>query len=59
MKEIAGYREVLAVIHESYEYIAPRTSVILQLHRDLYSYSQGMQGGMYKDSDKPCALVAP
>ena len=50
-QEIAGYREVLAVIHESYEYIAPRTSVILQLHRDLYSYSQGMQGGMYKDSD--------
>lgn len=34
-QEIAGYREVLATIHESYEYIAPTPNVILQLHRDL------------------------
>ena len=40
-QEIAGYREVLATIHESYEYITPRPTIILQLHRDLYSYSQG------------------
>ena len=40
-QEIAGYREVLATIHESYEYITPRPNIILQLHRDLYSYSQG------------------
>ena len=40
-QEIAGYREVLATIHESYEYITPRPDIILQLHRDLYSYSQG------------------
>ena len=39
-QEIAGYREVLATIHESYEYIVPRPNMILQLHRDLYSYSQ-------------------
>ena len=42
-QEIAGYREVLATIHESYEYITPRPNIILQLHRDLYSYSQGHQ----------------
>ena len=50
-QEIAGYREVLATIHESYEYINPRPNIILQLHRDLYSYSQGAAGGCYKNSD--------
>ena len=43
-QEIAGYREVLAAIHESYEFITPRPNIILQLHRDLYSYSQGAIG---------------
>lgn len=50
-QEIAGYREVLATIHESYEYIIPRPNIILQLHRDLYSYSQSSLGGTYKNSD--------
>ena len=54
-QEIAGYREVLATIHESYEYITPRPNVILQLHRDLYSYSQGATGGNYKNSDNVIA----
>ena len=54
-QEIAGYREVLATIHESYEYINPRPSIILQLHRDLYSYSQGAAGGSYKNSDNVIA----
>ena len=38
-QEIAGYREALNTIHESYEYIVPKSNVILQLHRDLYTYS--------------------
>lgn len=50
-QEIAGYREVLATIHESHEYINPRPNIILQLHRDLYSYSQAGAGGSYKNSD--------
>ena len=50
-EEIAGYREVLAEIHESYEYITPRPSILLQLHRDLYSYSKGGIGGNYKVAD--------
>ena len=50
-QEIAGYREVLAIIHENYKYIIPRPGIILQLHRDLYSYSQGTNGGSYKNSD--------
>lgn len=37
--EIAGYRDVLTMIHENYDYIPPRANVILQLHRDLYQYS--------------------
>ena len=49
-QEIAGYREVLTTIHESYEYIAPNPNNILQLHRDLYSYSTGLSGGNYKNS---------
>ena len=54
-QEIAGYREVLATIHESYEYIVPRPNMILQLHRDLYSYSQSSKGGNYKNSDNVIA----
>ena len=44
-EEISGYRDVLATIHESYEYIAPRPNNILQLHRDLYSFSSSAVGG--------------
>lgn len=54
-QEIAGYREVLSTIHESYEYIVPRPNIILQLHRNLYSYSQGTVGGNYKNSDNVIA----
>lgn len=54
-QEISGYRDVLATIHESYEYIVPRPNTILQLHRDLYSYSQGAVGGSYKNSDNVIA----
>ena len=54
-QEIAGYREVLSTIHESYEYITPRPNIILQLHRDLYSYCQGNIGGTYKNSDNVIA----
>ncbi len=50
-QEIAGYREVLATIHDSYEYITPRPNVILQLHKELYSYSDAGTGGVYKNSD--------
>lgn len=50
-KEIAGYRDVLSTIHESYDYIPPRPSLILQLHRDLYKFSGKSIGGNYKNSD--------
>ena len=50
-KEIAGYRDVLTTIHENYDYITPRSNVILQLHRDLYAYSPSSIGGTYKNAD--------
>ena len=50
-QEIAGYREVLGLIHESYDYIVPRANVILQLHRDLYHFSPLSHGGNFKGSD--------
>lgn len=58
-QEITGYREVLATIHESYEYITPKPNIILQLHRELYSYSQGANGVSYKNSDNIIAETNP
>ena len=47
-EEIMGYRDVLNTIHESYEYIPIRANYILQLHRDLYQYSEKSIGGSFK-----------
>lgn len=49
--EIAGYREVLQLIHENYDFMAPKVNVILQLHRDLYQFSPSAIGGKFKNSD--------
>lgn len=54
-QEIAGYREVLQTIHDSYEYISPSPNIILQLHRDLYSYAAIGEGVNYKNSDNVIA----
>lgn len=54
-KEIAGYRDVLATVHESHDYIPPRPSMILQLHRDLYKFTGKSIGGSYKNSDNVIA----
>ena len=50
-QEIAGYRDVLATIHENYDYIPPKATIILQLHRDLYKFSGASYGGHYKTGD--------
>lgn len=50
-QEIAGYREVLKMIHESYDFMKPSTNLILQLHRDLYQFSPSGYGGRYKATD--------
>lgn len=54
-REIAGYREVLSLIHESYDFMMPRTNVILQLHGDLYHFSPSSAGGKFKNSDNVIA----
>ncbi|MCI8632878.1 MAG: Fic family protein [Lachnospiraceae bacterium] len=58
-KEIAGYRDVLATIHESHDYISPNPSVILQFHRDLYKFSGKTIGGSFKNSDNVIAEELP
>lgn len=54
-QEIAGYRDVLAIIYGSYEYIPVKPSIILQLHRDLYKFSGKSIGGNYKNADNVIA----
>ncbi len=58
-REIAGYRDVLASIHENYDYMPLRPGMILQLHRDLYKYSNSAIGGNYKNSDNIIAEEQP
>lgn len=50
-REIAGYRDVLNIIHDSHDHIPPKPSIILQLHRDLYKFEGYDVGGKYKSSD--------
>ncbi|MBQ4650768.1 MAG: Fic family protein [Firmicutes bacterium] len=54
-EEIAGYRDVLATIHESHEFLDVLPNLILQLHRDLYKYSGRSIGGSYKNSNNVIA----
>ena len=50
-EEIAGYREVLTIVHENYEYITPRVNTLLQMHKELYAFSGMAVGGRFKTSD--------
>ncbi len=58
-EEIMGYRDVLNTIHESYEYIPLKSSYILQLHRDLYQYSDKSIGGRFKTTQNYIAETRP
>lgn len=49
-EEIAGYRDVLSLIHENYNFIDINQNTILQLHRDLYKYTGYSYGGKFKNS---------
>lgn len=48
-KEILGYRNVLNTIHENYEFIPVKSSYILQLHKDLYKFSEKSICGKFKN----------
>ena len=47
-QEILGYRAVLEMVHESFEYMPITANVILQLHKKLYSYMPTSFGGVFK-----------
>lgn len=51
-EEIAGYFRVLDSILGNYDYIPCKPYYILQLHRDLYSFSRTKIGGQYKNMDR-------
>ncbi len=57
-KEIAGYRDALATINESFEYIPLTPNYILQLHKILYSHdTESNFGGRFKDSQNEISAV--
>lgn len=58
-KEIAGYQNVLETIHDSYAYIPVTSNIILQLHRDLYRFSESSLGGHFKISDNIIEEIGP
>lgn len=47
-QEIAGYRDVLSVIHESFDAIPLSRNYILQLHKIMYSYMNNPMAGQTK-----------
>lgn len=47
-QEIAGYRDVLNIIHESFDAIPISQNYILQLHKILYSHMNNPMGGRTK-----------
>ena len=48
-QEIAGYRDVLSVIHESFDAIPITQNYILQLHKILYSHTNNPMAGQTKN----------
>ena len=48
--EVAGYRDVLATVHASAEYMNLKPGLILQMDRDLMQYA-GNIGGRFKNND--------
>ncbi len=48
-QEIAGYRDALAVIHDSFAYLPITPNYLLQLHKILYSHSVKDIGGKFKN----------
>lgn len=56
--EIAGYRDVLQMIHASHEAIPVNPNVILQLHKELYKYIP-VEGGHWKNVDNVISETHP
>lgn len=58
-KEIKGYRHVLDVIHENFDYVPIRKNYILQLHKMLYQFTEEKFGGSFKDTPNEIDMVYP
>lgn len=57
-QEIAGYRDALALIHESHPHMPFTVNVLLQLHGLLYRYHAGV-GGRFKATDNEIVERTP
>lgn len=58
-QEIAGYRDVLNVIHESFDAIPITQNYILQLHKILYSYMNNPLAGRTKSVQNYISATYP
>lgn len=58
-QEIAGYRDVLAIIHESFDAIMISQNYILQLHKILYSYLNNPLAGRTKNVQNYISATYP
>lgn len=55
-QEIAGYRDVLNIVHESFDAIPITRNYILQLHKIMYSHINNPMAGKTKKFETPEAL---
>lgn len=58
-QEIAGYRDVLNIIHESFDAIPISQNYILQLHKILYSHMNNPMGGRTKSVQNYISATYP
>ena len=58
-QEIAGYRDVLSVIHESFDAIPVTQNYILQLHKILYSHTNNPLAGRTKNVQNYISATCP
>lgn len=58
-EEIAGYRDVLNIIHESFDAISLTQNIILQLHKIMYSHMNNPMAGRTKNVQNYIAATYP
>ena len=58
-QEIAGYRDVLSIIHESYDTIPLSKNYILQLHKIMYSHMNNPMAGQTKNVQNYISATFP
>ncbi|MDO4416109.1 MAG: Fic family protein [Erysipelotrichaceae bacterium] len=58
-QEIAGYRDVLSVIHENFDIIPITRNYILQLHKILYSHTNNPVAGQTKNVQNYISAAYP